>query len=431
MTLIDQLPRLSAWDPGAVGEGGLDPLGFAAVADRIADVMAPGVRARMSQPRFVTLSAVGAMAYQTLLGPKATDGLTTVDIAFEWLVVEAMMWNPGEGRNDGLPGSQKAQRAKRADRRLSRSTYLNGPRVFGFTGVYRPFSLDSKVLTADGQPGEAAEELVEVWEQDLGLSGYTSGISGTPGGRFRDELTAACRRTLERAECAVAVGSPLLKDMAERLAPREAGFRERGQLRRLITTGNHDIRNELSGKLLADLPAEGTSQLEIASQLLAGASKHTRQALQAAIDFENAATALDHAFRRFLNYTAAQQNAVISRSEALKTPRLADTGQRIGDLVQRSLESVVHLGDELAQDTQDCFRRFDGNLTAEALLDELLARHADVQTRKSKLSWVDELAGAWTVRTPYRNQQGELNDDLNWTHQMRLTTLATFLRETA
>src|SRR5882757_2847050 len=98
MSLIDQLPRLSAYDPGAAGEGGLDPLGLGAVADRIADVLVPGIRARMSLPRFVTVSAVGAIAYQTLHELTADQGKTTVDIAFEWLVVEAIVRNPGNGR---------------------------------------------------------------------------------------------------------------------------------------------------------------------------------------------------------------------------------------------------------------------------------------------------------------------------------------------
>jgi hypothetical protein len=42
-SLLEQLPRLSAYDPGAEGEGegGLGPLGLGAVADRIADVLAP------------------------------------------------------------------------------------------------------------------------------------------------------------------------------------------------------------------------------------------------------------------------------------------------------------------------------------------------------------------------------------------------------
>ncbi|MGX7678289.1 hypothetical protein ACSMXN_05270 [Jatrophihabitans sp. DSM 45814] len=105
MTLLDQLPRLSAYDPGAAGEGGLDPLGLSAVADRIAEVLAPGVRARMSQPRFVTLTAVGATAYQMLRELTADEGKTTVDIAFEWIVLEAMARHPGESQTEGLPGN--------------------------------------------------------------------------------------------------------------------------------------------------------------------------------------------------------------------------------------------------------------------------------------------------------------------------------------
>ena len=112
MALFDQLPRLSAYDPGAVGEGGLDPLGLAAVADRIADKLAPGIRARMTHPRFMTLSAVGAIAYQALHGLTADEGKTTVDIVFEWMVVEAIVRYPGNGRPEGLPGNQKASRAK-------------------------------------------------------------------------------------------------------------------------------------------------------------------------------------------------------------------------------------------------------------------------------------------------------------------------------
>ena len=160
MALLDQLPRLSAYDPGAVGEGGLYPLGLAAVADRIADKLAPGVRARMSHPRFVTASAVGAIAYQALHDLTADEGKTTVDIVFEWMVVEAIVRYPGNGRPEGLPGNQKASRAKAAGMRLSRRTYLSGPRVFGFTGVYRPLSRDARVLSLDDLPAQNALRLV-------------------------------------------------------------------------------------------------------------------------------------------------------------------------------------------------------------------------------------------------------------------------------
>src|SRR5665811_2223646 len=122
--LIAQLPRLSQYDPGVVGEGGLDPMGLAAVADRIVDLLVPGVRARMSQPRFVTLSAVGALAGQQLTDLVAKDGTTTAEIAFEWLVVEALVRLAKPEQVVGLPGSQKARRAIATGARLNAQNYL-------------------------------------------------------------------------------------------------------------------------------------------------------------------------------------------------------------------------------------------------------------------------------------------------------------------
>lgn len=373
---------------------------------------------------------MGAIAYQTLHDFTADEGKTTVDIAFEWLVVEAIVRNPGDGRTEGLPGNQKATRARQQNERLSRRTYLNGPRVFGFTGVYRPFSRDTGVLANDDQPARMAEQLVGAWERDFGLFGFVSDIADTPGGRLRKEITEACRRTLQLAECAAPQSGQLLRDLSEYLAPREARSNERRVLRELITTGDHEIRNELTAKLAASPPEEGTSQRELATHLLHGVSPLTKQALQAAIDYENAATALDNAFRRFLNFTTQQHGAVITQAQAFQTPQLADLSPRIGDLVKRAIASVSQLGNGLAHDTATNFRLFDGRFTPDQLLDALLERHDEVQAAKGKLPWLDQLIGEWTVRVPSRNQPSDLSDEV-WTHPMRLTTLARFLSETA
>jgi hypothetical protein len=286
-----------------VGEGGLDPLGLAAVADRIADKLAPGVRARMSHPRFVTVSAVGAIAYQALHDLTADEGKTTVDIAFEWMVVEAIVRYPGNGRPEGLPGNQKATRAKAAGMRLSRRTYLSGPRVFGFTGVYRPLSRDAGVLSLDDLPAQNALRLVEAWERDFKFDGYVDRVTGSAGGRLRKDIADACVHSLERAECACPPTGQLLRDLSECLAPREARSNERRVLRDLLLFSNHDIRDELTALLVETPSASQATQRDLAQSLAARASTSTRQALQAAIDYEEAATALDNTFRRFLAQT--------------------------------------------------------------------------------------------------------------------------------
>ena len=59
------LPELTAWDPGFTGEGSLDPMGLAAISDRLAERLIPGVRARMQSIRFVTAMAVATEASET------------------------------------------------------------------------------------------------------------------------------------------------------------------------------------------------------------------------------------------------------------------------------------------------------------------------------------------------------------------------------
>ena len=81
---------LTAPDPEQSGEGGLDPLGLASLADRLADTIAPGVTARMTRIRFVTAIAIGAVATESMREAVAADGVSPAYLAFEWLLVEAL-----------------------------------------------------------------------------------------------------------------------------------------------------------------------------------------------------------------------------------------------------------------------------------------------------------------------------------------------------
>ncbi len=431
MSLLDQFPRMSAYDPGAVGEGGLDPMGSGAVSDRIANLLVPGLRARMSQPRFTTLSAVGAIACQALTDKTADDGKTTADIAFEWLIVEALVRSTEHGRKDGLPGSQKAMRALRARERLSRRTYLSGPRVFGFTGVYRPFSRDVGVLAIDDLPAENAVMLVRAWERDHDLPGFVDGNVAKAGGRLRKEIADACSRTLDRGECAAPAEGALMPSLAGCLAPREAGEHERAALQQLIRSGTHELRNELAERLVRIGSSPEETQRDLALRLLPGSSQPLRLALQAAIDYEAATTAIDNAFRRFLAHTTQQHGAVISRAGALATPGQAESARTIGGMAQRAIDAVIALGDaSLANDAMQVLGPFARQFSPDGFFDALIERHEQVQANRKKLSWLDQIDRQWTVRPPYRGQDNDL-DDAIWTHPMRISTLARFLAETA
>lgn len=60
MTLTGfSLPELSAFDPTVEVKEASTQMGLAAIPDRLADLLVPGLRARMKRVRFVTASAVG------------------------------------------------------------------------------------------------------------------------------------------------------------------------------------------------------------------------------------------------------------------------------------------------------------------------------------------------------------------------------------
>lgn len=427
--VLSQFPRFSEYDPGAVGEGSLDPLGFAAVADQIADRLAPGVRARMSQPRFVTLSAVCALACQPISDVLSSDRKTTFDIAFEWLVLESLLRYPEPGRLRGVPGSQKAQRAAKTKERLSAERYLAGPRVFGFTGVYRPFSLDAGVLRADGLPGPNAETLIVQWERDQGLAGFVSGTSGSPGMRLRREIERECLSTLKSARVTAPPSGWLMKWIADSMAPREAKASERATLRALITGGDHEIRCEISQLLLAAIPPVEASQLDVMRGLIGRASPVTQAALEAAIAFEHCATAIDYAFRRLLAYGASIGRA-FRVDQGTETPQLATLAPQLGDLTRRAIDAVAALDESIAHKVADGFTHFDRAMAPGELVESLIERHRQVQEAKGKRMWIDPIRDKWAIRPQAPAQSLDLDDAL-WAHPMRVTTLAEFLRATA
>ena len=85
------LPILTLPDPKVTGEGVLDPLGLSTIGDRLADHVLPGLRARMSRPRFLTAMAVCAAVCDGIEDRVADDGVTQSHVVFEWLVVEGFV----------------------------------------------------------------------------------------------------------------------------------------------------------------------------------------------------------------------------------------------------------------------------------------------------------------------------------------------------
>ena len=193
------LPEISEFDPPIAGEGSIDPMGLAAISDRLADRLVPGVRAQMQRVRSVTATAVGALACETLVDELPADGVSTPAIAFEWLVAEAFVRRlTPQQMPPGVPGSLKARTVVARQQRLSAATYLRGPAVFGFNGVYKPFAVDASVVDSE-LPGARCANLTGAWELDHGLDGFSNAVPHTDGARLRGQIRDQVREALRRS----------------------------------------------------------------------------------------------------------------------------------------------------------------------------------------------------------------------------------------
>lgn len=418
----------SEYDPGAAGEGSLDPLGLSPLSERLADLIAPGLRARMGNPRFTLLMAVGAYAYQPIMNEISSDGTTTPDIAYEWLVIEALDRSPDKGAVRGLPGSQKARAARRANRRLSARSYLSGPRVFGFNGVYRPYALDAKIIDPDKSPGANAEELLSAWEHDQGLIGFVTGEPNSPGRELRSSLELHCYDTLKAGHAKAPVGGKLYKTLALTLNPQNMGRSERLVHRNLLMNSESYVRDEISSHLVQLSPVNSLTQPEIVDRLIVIASAETREILTAVAAYETCATRLDNSFRHLLA-DAVNRGRPLSSTQNDQPIYLRESAELVKRLTNKAVETAGALSESLGLDAQQQFRDFLDVTTVTELADALIERHRLTQEAKGKRMWIEPLNAGWTVRRPYWSQDRSLTDD-EWIHPTRLRTLSAFVEAT-
>lgn len=107
------LPKLTTYDPEVKSEGSIDPLGLVPIADRLSVNLVPGVRERMSHPRYLSLISAGvALCQEYPANTMAKDGISNPIQVFEWLVVQSLVKKfKANGTLLGLPGSDKANDA--------------------------------------------------------------------------------------------------------------------------------------------------------------------------------------------------------------------------------------------------------------------------------------------------------------------------------
>lgn len=425
------IPELSAFDPPVSGEGSLDPMGLAALSDRLAERLVPGLRARMQRIRFVTAMAVATVVCEPLEGELPGDGISSPSICFEWLFLEAMTrrLKPSEIPS-GVPGSQKARAVIARNQRMSAATYLKGPTVFGFHGVYKPFAVDAGVVTNDLAPGRRAVELVRAWEREHDFDGFVDGVRGSRGARLRDHLTKHTRNTLREGRCTIKPNNWVLGDLARSLHPDQAGPAERAVLRRLIIEGEHEQRSEFA-RLLADVDGDDLGDAGLLTAVRPRCSAQLGEIIDAVVSYERLAELIDAAFRTLCAVSYAQGTQPL-------TPALVESNEVIVQAAGELPGAFRSAHDQMAAIARDDgleerLGEFAIPRGPAELVELLLEHHERIQAAKApdgKRPWFEPLRNGWVVRGAYGEKvPPEL--DGSFVHPVRAMALRRFLSETA
>ncbi len=423
------LPALSAYDPPASGEGSLDPCGLAAFSDRLADRLVPGLRARMLRVRFVTAMAVSAVTCETLLDEHAADNISTPAICFEWLTVEAFTRRLSPAQMPpGVPGSGKARSVINRKQRLSAATYLKGPSVFGFHGVYKPFAVDAGVVDTGLEPGSDCTNLLRAWEVEQGFVGFTDGVPGSEGASFRGQVRDGVRSALREGRCVTSPGSWLFGRVASSLNPDQAGPKERSALRKLVIGADHEARAELARKLVA--VDSDLTEAQALDQLRPTCSPSLGRIIDAVVAYETFAALVNASFRTLCSASHAMGAQPLMPQHVVAHETILRCARELPDRYRRAAECMTDISAD--QGFEDRLGEFAIQRTPTGLAELLMEHHERIQgskTPEGKRPWFEPVRNGWVIRPPYgAAQQPPL--DGSFVHPVRVAALRRFLDET-
>lgn len=402
MTTTAVPPFLSEADPDQFGEGSLDPLGLAAVAEHLAEQIAPGVTARMTRVRFLTAIAVGATFSGDLVEEPAADGRSTPYLAYEWLVVEALARRLSPAQTTGVPGIQKARRAlaRSWNAHLDAPGYLQVPKVFGFHGVYKRLGraldlIDDALLLL--RPGD---ELARTWEREQQLLGFGDHTAGTAGGSLARTLVGEVRRALAQGGVRTPPGSHLWSKLAATLNPDGMGRRER----LLLWNGLIDEGMPLRRELVLGLRRVGTreSEADALRAVASHASRPLKARLAAIAAYERVAQLLSSVFQAMRVASTGQGTRPVPPAQLANHWAVREASKQLPNAMASAAERLDPLGE--GDGFERLLGRFADQLEPSELLEAVLEHHEGVQASKGpgKRPWLERAGAGFYVRSQYR-----------------------------
>jgi len=429
------MPYRSLADPETQGEGSIDPMGLANLADQLADWLLPWMTARMWRPRFLTAIAASWLLIEPFEEEVAKDGLTPPWIVLEWYYVEgvAALAEDNGGNLRRVPGIDKARRALREEVPLSARRYLKTPKVFGFHGVYKRLARALDIVDDSLRGGDVGYALLKIWQEEQDLPGFLDGNHGAgDGARILRTIRDALREALDAGQTrrqGAWVGASFF---VNHLLPHKIGYRESDFLWQRLTASEPqgEVFTLMRDRAVRSALDEPLGERGALQSLLSRASAELRRRLEAIEAYEGFCRPLQEAWDILRYRSTLSRPAVVRPEDFTGHPRVA---QLVAEIA-RSIEEGRRLLAESPVDAgfDSLVGAFERAGKAQDLYLALWDHHQTIQKGKppeGKRPWFEETnEGGLIVRPPYRIDQ-EVPAQEAFVHPYRLWSVASFIED--
>jgi len=429
------MPYRSLADPEVQGEGSIDPLGLAKLADRLGDWILPGMTARMWRPRFLTAIAVSSIVVEPFEDELGKDGISPPWLVLEWYYVEAIagMEYVEEGALRRVPGIDKARRALRDKVPMNADRYLKTPKVFGFHGVYKRLARHVHIVDDRLMVEENGIRLLKVWEEEQGIPGFSDQQNGNVAKTLRS-LREALTDALKKGQTERQTGWPGASFFVDHLSPHQIGPREREFLWGLLLDQEAEPRGEMF-TLMTDPEirrqfADEADERAFLRQVRNRASEGLQRRIDAIEAYEEFCRPIQEAWDHLRHMSTVNQSAGVTAGDMAAEARVSILTSNL----QRAIESGREvLGETLvSQDFDNVAQAFETVRSGEELFHTLWSRHVTVQKEKppeGKRPWFEAAAdGRLIIRSPYRMAEAPPPQE-RFVHPYRASAVASFVND--
>lgn len=409
-------PFATPYDPSENPPTSIDPLGTVSQAERLAEIVLPGVTARMWRARLLTFSAVSSLVAQAVVDLTGRDEVRDdARLAFERIFVSALVRRESD---DGMvkairrvTGTDRARLALRAGEPLTRANFLKGQAINGPNGVMARLARHVGIVDDEHRLAPRGWELLAAWSRDENLPGVLEGRRDSgDGGRWIGHLAQATRGALDGAWPGNQSG--IWQELTAHLRPDAAGRSERKTLVRLLWTDTDGVRGRVLDLLKMAEPTwrerkdEGRTAAEravlrdgVRPQLEDAPTDALLRTVLESIDaFEQASCLLQSAFdtlRWFLSSTGTASAATILADA--RTAKNLERVRKYSTSVAKALAAAlarIETEPSFPHDAIEPLRQtradvLGGADSIEALVDSVLDRHDRVQREKRKGLWIE------------------------------------------